>query len=242
MAGSRALEEGETRRRGFKSRVYSAENPARSTKKKERMESPVKIIVVTGTPGTGKTEISRILSERLGCRHIELSKLSRERGFISGYDDERGTWIVNLEKIRRYIKDLSSEPNSPYIVLDGHIAHLVSPKAETKLMFVLRCRPDELERRLRERGYPDKKVNENVLSELLDVVLLEALGRFPEEIICEIDTTGRDGVEVVDEMLSIIEGKKRKRLGEIDWIGALSDNGRILDLLKRIEGGGPRFS
>ncbi|MGC8849731.1 MAG: hypothetical protein ACP5QI_04575, partial [Candidatus Bathyarchaeia archaeon] len=107
-----------------------------------------------------------------------------------------------------------------------------------EIVFILRCCPEELEKRLRGRGYPDKKVSENILSELLDTVLVEALDRFPEELICEVDVTGRDIVEVVDEMLSILEGRKRRCFGETDWIAALSDNGRIKDLLRRIEGGG----
>ncbi|MBS7644507.1 MAG: adenylate kinase family protein [Candidatus Bathyarchaeia archaeon] len=194
--------------------------------------------MVTGTPGTGKTATSRILSERLGCHHVELSKLSRNGGFVDGYDEERDTWIVNLKKIEDHLKDLSSRIESSRIVLDGHLAHLASPKASTEIVFILRCCPEELERRLRGRGYPDKKISENILSELLDTILVEALDRFPERLICEVDVTGRDVAEVADEMLSILEGRKDRCFGEIDWIAALSDDGRIGDLLRRIEGGG----
>ncbi|MEM2123046.1 MAG: adenylate kinase family protein [Candidatus Bathyarchaeia archaeon] len=193
--------------------------------------------MVTGTPGTGKTMASRILSEKLGCLHIELSKLSRNEKFIDKYDYERDTWIVNLKGIERYLKNLSSKVNQPYILIDGHLAHLVSPKDDTEIVFILRCHPEELEKRLRGRGYPDKKVSENILSELLDTVLLETLERFSEEAVCELDTTGRDVMEVVDEMLSIIDGKKKRCLGDIDWIATLSNSEGIRDLLRRIEGG-----
>lgn len=193
--------------------------------------------MVTGTPGTGKTAASKVLSERLGCHHVELSELSRNGGFIKRYDEERDTWIVDLKGMEDYLEDLSRIESS-LIVLDGHLAHLVSPKASTEIVFILRCCPEELERRLRGRGYPDKKVSENILSELLDTVLVEALDRFPEELICEVDVTGRGVAEVVDEMLSVLEGRKGRCFGEIDWIAALSDEGRIGDLLRRIEGGG----
>ncbi|MGC8849786.1 MAG: AAA family ATPase, partial [Candidatus Bathyarchaeia archaeon] len=69
--------------------------------------TPAKFIVVTGTPGTGKTAASRILSERLGCHHVELSRLSRNGGFTNRYDEERDTWIVDLKGLEGYLKNLS---------------------------------------------------------------------------------------------------------------------------------------
>ncbi|ASJ07027.1 hypothetical protein A3L08_06675 [Thermococcus pacificus] len=38
------------------------------------------IIVVTGTPGVGKTTISKLLAERLGCRYAGIKESAIERG------------------------------------------------------------------------------------------------------------------------------------------------------------------
>lgn len=192
--------------------------------------------MITGTPGTGKTAASRVLSERTGYLHIELSKLSKEKRFVGGYDKERNAWIVNLKEVKRYLASLASTVNSPYIILDGHLAHLVSFKADTEIIFILRCHPEELEKRLKERGYSGKKLSENILSELLDTVLIESLSIFPKGITCEIDTTGKEIREVVDKMLSILDGREEKSLGEIDWITMLANKGKLTPLLKRLEG------
>ena len=56
-----------------------------------------RIILVTGTPGVGKTAISRLLTSKLGAKHIELGELVKRENLICGVDKARGTLIVDTD-------------------------------------------------------------------------------------------------------------------------------------------------
>ena len=79
---------------------------------------------------------------------------------------------------------------------------------------VLRCRPDVLRERLDQRDYPKEKVEENIKSEILDVILSEAVEK--QENIIETDTTGKEAEEVAEEVRRRIE-EKDTDYGDIDW-------------------------
>ncbi|RLI08353.1 nucleotide kinase, partial [Candidatus Bathyarchaeota archaeon] len=49
-----------------------------------------KAIVITGTPGVGKSTVASPLSEELGARLIELGPLVAPQGLPEGLDDETG--------------------------------------------------------------------------------------------------------------------------------------------------------
>ena len=48
-------------------------------------------IVITGTPCTGKTEVSKKLSKRLGWRLISVNDLAKELNAYLGEDKKRKT-------------------------------------------------------------------------------------------------------------------------------------------------------
>jgi len=103
------------------------------------------------------------------------------------------------------------------LVIEGHLAHHISDIA-----IVLRLSPDELELRLRERGYTEAKVQENVLAETIDVILVEAVEWC--ERVYEIDTTGRTVEEVAGAIREILDAIGRGitidgyRPGSVDWM------------------------
>ncbi|MFB6114738.1 MAG: adenylate kinase, partial [Candidatus Nanohalobium sp.] len=79
---------------------------------------------------------------------------------------------------------------------------------------VLRTRPDKLRERLNERDYSDRKVEENVQSEILDVVLSEAVEN--QETVVEVDTTEKSAEEVFEEVKEKV-GKGENDYGNFDW-------------------------
>ena len=56
-------------------------------------------IVITGTPGTGKTSHSELLAERTGLRHISVNKVVKDKECHEGWDDEFQSWIVDEDKV-----------------------------------------------------------------------------------------------------------------------------------------------
>jgi len=175
------------------------------------------VYIVTGTPGTGKTTVSTILSERLGARHIELSKFSIENGYVVEDDFERETKVVDMDALRVAVMDIIKETTSPVIV-DGHYAHELVDDAMVSHLFVLRRQPWGLKAVLEARHYSNGKVWENLEAEIMGVITGEALELVPESKISESDTSNQTPDETVDQINEIIEGNIAPDIPIIDWV------------------------
>ncbi|MFB6130798.1 MAG: adenylate kinase family protein [Salinigranum sp.] len=164
-------------------------------------------VALTGTPGTGKSTAADLLAERDGLEVVHLNEAIRERGLWSERDAERDSLVADLEAIREWLGDWSG-------IVESHLAHYL----EADRVIVLRCRPDELGRRLRERGESDAKVRENAESEALDVILAEAVDRHGEERVYEIDTTDRSPEAVADEIRAVLADQREPSAGTVDFV------------------------
>jgi adenylate kinase len=161
-------------------------------------------IAVTGTPGVGKTSACSKI-KRLPVYHV--NDLVDMFGLANGYDHKRKTKEVDVKKLARKIEKLDGD-----VILEGHFSHMLDPD----IAIVLRCSPAVLEKRLRKKGWPEKKIRENVEAEAVDVVLVEALENVPE--VLEIDTTDMTASQVAKAISRIISGERQKyRIGNVDW-------------------------
>ncbi len=157
-------------------------------------------IAVTGTPGTGKTTLSQLYEDE-GLDVIHLTEYVKEKGL--GEEGEK-EFEVDTEEMREALKD------EGFDVVEGHLAHHVP----VDVSVVLRTRPDILRERLEERDYSDQKVEENVQSEILDVVLSEAVEQ--QETVVEVDTTEKGAEEAFGEVKRKVE-KGESDYGNFDW-------------------------
>ena len=57
-------------------------------------------IIVTGTPGVGKTTHSELLAQNSGLTHLDINKVVKERNCSDGYDEELKSTIVDEDKVR----------------------------------------------------------------------------------------------------------------------------------------------
>jgi adenylate kinase len=57
-------------------------------------------IVVTGTPGVGKTTHAEQLARATGFKHLSVNQIVKDEGFHEGKDEETGSWIVDEDKVR----------------------------------------------------------------------------------------------------------------------------------------------
>lgn len=158
---------------------------------------------ITGTPGTGKSTVSRLLE---GRGHTVIHVRDTVSPYALGRDEARDTLIVDGERWA------ASFPRVEGFV-EGHLAHLLPCDA----VVVLRCAPRVLGRRLRERGYPPAKIRENLEAEALDVILIEALELHGGEKVHEIDTTHLSASEVADAIEEIARGERAPVHGLVDW-------------------------
>lgn len=57
-------------------------------------------IIITGTPGVGKTSHCELLAERTGLKHLSVNQVVKDRECHEGWDDEYQSWIVDEDKVR----------------------------------------------------------------------------------------------------------------------------------------------
>lgn len=162
-------------------------------------------IIITGVPGTGKTSVARELKKKLNLKLIEIAKLVKEKSLTSGYDKKMKCKVVDLKKlkneIRKKVKGLKN------FIIEGHLACEIGISAD--YVFVLRCFKDELKRRLKKRGYSKDKINENILSELLDYCYIKVKENYKNSKICEIETGKKSKEEVVKKIIRVIKNNEK---------------------------------
>ena len=59
-------------------------------------------IVITGTPGVGKTTHAEQLARNLDFKHVSINQIVKDEGFHEGRDEELGSWIVDEDKVCEY--------------------------------------------------------------------------------------------------------------------------------------------
>jgi len=189
------------------------------------------ILIITGTPGVGKSSASKLLAVRIGARSVSLGDLVEREKLHTGVDEKRDTLVADMKKVKERVERMIAE-SAGDIVIEGHYAvDVVSPE-EVRFVFVLRRDPGELERVLRERLYREEKVRENLAAEILDVCLSDAVTRCGAHNVCEVDVTGRKVEDVVEEIVQILDGRKVCRVGLVDWLGRLESEGKLDEYLK----------
>ncbi|WVW79920.1 hypothetical protein I302_101890 [Kwoniella bestiolae CBS 10118] len=177
------------------------------------------IILITGTPGTGKTLHSTLVQQEMSesdipMRHLNIGDIVKEQGFHEGWDEEWKCWIVDEERLLDYLEGVvnpESGASETGFILDHHDPSLF-PERWVDLAVVLTCDNSVLHDRLTSRNYPPNKITENVTAEIMQTCLSETRESYDEEIIVELQSLGAGDNEVEENVERIVEwiGQWRK--------------------------------
>lgn len=178
-----------------------------------------KTVFISGTPCTGKTTVSELLSDKLDCKLIRINDLAIENNFVLGIDDEKGYKVIDIPALNAKVSDIISDSDE-LLIFEGHLAHLCEGADK---IIVLRVHPDILEFRLMARGYSEAKIRENLEAEAMGICTSEAYEIYGEGV-CEIDASNMAVDEIVEELSGIIFDDKECSLGEIDFMDWLISN------------------
>lgn len=129
-------------------------------------------VLVTGTPGVGKTYLCGLLALELGLRHIEVGAFAKERELLAEHDAEHDAYYMHEDAVLDELEGLMSDGG---IVLDHHSCDWF-PERWFQVAVVLHARTDVLYDRLTiGRGYSGTKLNANMEAEIMQVVAEEAV-------------------------------------------------------------------
>jgi adenylate kinase len=183
-------------------------------------------VTLTGTPGTGKTTVADLVETELEVVH--LNDVIRGEGLTESVDEDRDSLVADLDAVGSWLDEYESEHG--HLLVESHLAHLF----DADRVVVLRCAPDELERRLLDRGEAEakalenapsaeppraltRKARENAESEALDVILSEAVERHGEEHVYEVVTTDRSPDAVAREVEAVLADEREPSAGTVDY-------------------------
>lgn len=173
------------------------------------------IIFISGTPTTGKTTISEILADNLNYPLIKINDLAIENNLVLGTDEDRGYKIIDITALDELLKGIIEKHEN--LIVEGHLSHLCS---NADKVIILRCRPEILEKRLKDRGYSKNKIRENLEAEALGVCFAESYEKYPDNT-CELDCSYLSIDEAVSILTDVILNGRHLSSGEIDFTGWL---------------------
>ena len=163
------------------------------------------MIVVTGTPGTGKTAIARLVAAELGLPFISVNTLIKSKRLHFGMDN--GSLVVDMRALARELRGFNG-------VVEGHV--LCDLKLPADRVVVLRASPRSIARRLKPRNYSRQKLQDNIDSEALDYCLIRSIGNYGRRKVVQVNTTGRMPVESARRAIRAISTMRSDR---VDWSG-----------------------
>ena len=123
------------------------------------------ILVITGTPGSGKTTLAEALHRRLkNSNMISVNSLIREKKFFISREKD-GTLIADMGKLGRHLRQ-EARNTKGMLILEGHLLCEIGIPGATAI--VIREHLNTLEKRLLKRGYQWSKIRDNLISEAID--------------------------------------------------------------------------
>ncbi|MBN1923659.1 MAG: AAA family ATPase [Nanoarchaeota archaeon] len=160
-------------------------------------------VLVTGTPGTGKTTNARKIAYALKLPYYNVTTIINTHPSVIE-KMEKGVRVIS-PKLKTVLKRVLPDD----FVIDTHLIEYVP---DYDVLVILRCEPKELKKRLKERSYSEEKIKENLEVEILDYFTQKA----ETKKVVEIDTSKDSSEDNTKKIVKMIKGKKWNK-GAVTW-------------------------
>lgn len=189
------------------------------------------LIVVTGTPGAGKSSFAKELSESIpNSKLIEINDIVEEFKLFSSID-KMGSKIVKVKELESKVAEIAKgEREKANVILVGHLAPELKIKPDVAI--VVRVGLAELIKRLEARKYQKEKIKENIVSESVDYCGAKMKEQCKN--VHEVETE-RERKEIIGYVKEIASGKdakapKQREIKRFDELLDLIANGNKYSL------------
>lgn len=176
-------------------------------------------IIITGTPGVGKTTHCEELASKTGLHHLSINEVVKTHsiGEASNDPEDPNLQIVDEDRLLDCIENDLEEGGQ---IIDWHACDLFPPSL-IDLVCVVRCDNGVLYDRLKARGYGEKKLQENMDCEIMEVLLQEARDAYDEQIVVELHSEKTGDIDANVERLEqwIANWKKDNGRDEVEAKG-----------------------
>ncbi|KAJ1817892.1 factor activating pos9 [Coemansia sp. RSA 2675] len=160
-------------------------------------------ILITGTPGTGKTTAAGMVADAAGLELVTVGDLIKQRNLHDGYNEEFDTYWLNEDKVVDEMEEMMAGGG---MCIDFHTCGFF-PERWFDLVVVLRAGTQQVYDRLKSRGYKQNKIEENLDCEIMQVVADEARESYKAEIIMELTSnTIEDMEDNVEKIVAFVNG------------------------------------
>lgn len=176
------------------------------------------MLVITGNPGVGKHTIAKMLAQKLDYTIIDLNQIAIQNKIFEKKDS---TLDVDVKKLAKIVKK-AVKKNS---LIVGHLAPYVSDKKQVTHTIILRKNPYRLIPIYKKRKYSQKKIIENVGSEILGIIEYDSITNFGMKKTFQINTTNLTPTQITKKIGLILKNKFKG--DKVDWLDIVARKGDL---------------
>lgn len=137
---------------------------------------------LTGTPGSGKSHMTKILAEEFNFKHQDVADIVKVNDFTDGYDEQLECPILDEKKLLKFLEPIMRTGGN---IVEYHNIEFF-PERWFQLVLVVRCDTNILFKRLEEKGYNSKKIQQYVEMEIFQMALDEAKTAFKRVVVHQV--------------------------------------------------------
>ena len=159
-------------------------------------------ILITGTPGTGKTTMASMAASQLdGFTHVNIGDIVKANKFFTKYDEVMDTHVIEDDDEDRLIDYLEPIMMQGGVIVDYHSSELF-PERWFALVVVLHTTTEVLFDRLSARNYSAAKREENMDAEISMVCEEEVRESYKDDIIIIRDNNTNEDMDATIDFIA----------------------------------------
>ena len=144
----------------------------------------------------------------------DLNEIAKKHGL---FEKKTETNEVDTERLTKIVTEEILRPS----IIVGHLAPYVLEPEKINKVIVLRKNPHYLIQIYKKRGYSNKKIKDNAGSEVLGIILYDAITTFGKKKIMQIDVSEKTVDEVSKKVIKLIKNQIPSE--SIDWLSVFKE-------------------